>query len=92
MDRRVFANGHVVVLGMSHEHQRWDRDDHIGFRCDSLVGIIDALNNLMADRPGLLESDALVLLCSDRDLAVEYGSPSSEYGTYTPHYPYLYQS
>ncbi|KAL1610470.1 hypothetical protein SLS60_002138 [Paraconiothyrium brasiliense] len=72
--------GHV--LGMSHEHQRWDRDDHILFRCDSLVGIFDAVDGLQADRPGLSEQDALDLLCTDRELAIEYGSPSSEYGKY----------
>ncbi|KAJ4349613.1 uncharacterized protein N0V89_008229 [Didymosphaeria variabile] len=37
------------------------------------------LDGLQTDRPGLSEHDALDMLCTDRELAVEYGSPSSEY-------------
>ena len=68
-----------VVFGMSHEHQRWDRDDHVEFRCENLAGIYEAANRLSAER-NLDEHRAMEMLCSNRDVAVEYKSPSADYG------------
>jgi hypothetical protein len=72
------------VIGLVHEHQRWDRDDHIEFRCHNLMGIFDAVKQLRADRPGLSDEACLDLLCSDTKVAEEYGAPSLDYSAYLP--------
>ncbi|KAL6703626.1 hypothetical protein ACN47E_009486 [Coniothyrium glycines] len=68
--------GHV--FGMVHEHQRWDRDDHVEFRCDNLLGIMDAVDLLQTDA-FVDEHTALDMLCSDYELALKYHSPSADY-------------
>jgi hypothetical protein len=58
--------GHV--LGMLHEHCRWDRDDHVLFRCDKLLGYQDAL--ITASLAG--HPDAAERLCTNQAFANEF--------------------
>lgn len=66
---------------MVHEHQRWDRDDHIEYRCHNLYHI-DAMwasvDQLAMDRHTTHEV-ALNILCEDMDIAREFGALSAEY-------------
>jgi hypothetical protein len=53
---------------MLHEHCRWDRDDHVLFRCDKLLGYQDAL--IAASLAG--HSDAAERLCANQAFANEF--------------------
>ena len=72
----------VTVFGLSHEHQRWDRDEHIQFRCDKrLFGMEDAIWRAAAAR-GLTYEEARQLLCEDKWAATEFGAPTTGYSKY----------
>ncbi|KAF2444577.1 hypothetical protein P171DRAFT_494954 [Karstenula rhodostoma CBS 690.94] len=68
--------GHV--LGMAHEHQRWDRDDHVEFRCANLVGMTDIINRFrVAEKKDY--AAASKALCEDQLTAEKWFAPSAEY-------------
>ncbi|KAF9730577.1 hypothetical protein PMIN01_11446 [Paraphaeosphaeria minitans] len=67
--------GHV--LGMVHEHQRWDRDDHVEFRCRNLRGMREAVAEFR--QTGLEYDQAWRILCTDFGAALHYTAPSRSY-------------
>jgi hypothetical protein len=67
----------MPVLGMVHEHQRWDRDDYIEFRCHNLRDMEKPVEELQ--KTGLTEGQAWEILCTNLDTAVQYNAPSAGY-------------
>ncbi|OAG11197.1 uncharacterized protein CC84DRAFT_1210870 [Paraphaeosphaeria sporulosa] len=68
--------GHAV--GMAHEHQRWDRDDHVEFRCANLVGMSDIINHYRVAAK-VDYATASKALCEDQLTAEKWFAPSAEY-------------
>ncbi|KAJ4345254.1 uncharacterized protein N0V89_011384 [Didymosphaeria variabile] len=69
---------HEFGHGMIHEHQRWDRDDHVEFRCDNLVGMWDKINTAhVAEK--ISPAQAHRALCEDLAMAHKYHAPSQDY-------------
>jgi hypothetical protein len=68
-----------VVLGMAHEHQRWDRDDHVEFRCANLVGMTDVYIPRVRAAERMDYATAYAALCADMHTAEKYFAPSAEY-------------
>ncbi|KAL5417757.1 hypothetical protein PMIN06_004130 [Paraphaeosphaeria minitans] len=64
--------GHV--LGFGHEHQRDDRDKHILFNCDKVLGYQQSLAKLMTSGRPLSQQLAHDLLCNDWRTALSIGS------------------
>ena len=56
---------------MVHEHQRWDRDDYVEFRCRNIDGN-------KKDKK-VTEDEAWDKLCTDEAEAYEYNAPSMDY-------------
>lgn len=65
-------------MGMAHEHQRWDRDDHVEFRCDNLVGMWDIINKARIAE-NMSPAQAHRALCEDLAMAERYHAPSRDY-------------
>ena len=65
-------------MGMIHEHQRWDRDDYLEFRCNNLWGINDSISKVTAHE-GITSQEAAELLCNNAHKAREYDAPSVPY-------------
>ncbi|KAL5450418.1 hypothetical protein PMIN06_006555 [Paraphaeosphaeria minitans] len=58
--------GHI--LGMTHEHQRWDRDEYVHFLCENIRGmkeVADSAWNMYGRTNGISREDVLELLCED---------------------------
>jgi len=55
-------------MGMVHEHQRSDRDDHVFYNCPVVIGFNEAVSR--AIRAG--ETDVLERICTDAEFAHKY--------------------
>jgi hypothetical protein len=64
---------------MAHEHQRWDRDDHVVFRCHNLVGMTDVYIPHVRVAEKMDYATAYKALCEDMKTAEKYFAPSAEY-------------
>lgn len=65
-------------MGLVHEHQRWDRDDHVEFRCKNIIGMIDIIND-MVKKEKVSFDEATKALCENEAKAEQYGAPSVPY-------------
>lgn len=63
---------------MVHEHQRWDRDTYLEFRCKNLAGMQGIVKKYMKDKQ-VSEDAAWEALCTDDNEAYEYDAPSIDY-------------
>ncbi|KAF1974428.1 hypothetical protein BU23DRAFT_553483 [Bimuria novae-zelandiae CBS 107.79] len=63
---------------MIHEHQRWDRDDHIEFRCTNLDDMVDIIGHMKV-KEGVSWDKAAKALCEDYAKAKEYHARSVDY-------------
>ena len=70
-----YANG-VIVMGLTHEHNRWDRDYYLEFRCLNLKGIDEIINRVRRDKKCDFET-ARKLICEDYKTAREYDAYSA---------------
>ena len=64
----------MVVLGMVHEHQRWDRDDYVDFRCKNLIGMDEAVKRALES--GGTEDERWKELCTVYTSALNFGALS----------------
>ncbi|PVI00703.1 hypothetical protein DM02DRAFT_707767 [Periconia macrospinosa] len=69
----VIAHEFGHVLGMGHEHQRKDRDEHMLFQCDQLRGFWDAYNKASVVDIHLKGPAIRERLCTDPEYAARYG-------------------
>ncbi|KAF7568266.1 Astacin domain containing protein [Pyrenophora tritici-repentis] len=67
--------GHV--LGLLHEHARFDRDDFITYQCTNLKGYSQAVN--AATDAGFELAYAILRLCSEKDFALQFDFIGAEY-------------
>lgn len=68
----------MAVLGMTHEQNRWDRDDHVEFRCLNIAGIDEIIAHLRVAEKMDFET-ARKAICEDWKKAIQYGSPSASF-------------
>ena len=66
-----------VVLGLVHEHQRTDRDEHILYRPENVQGYAEALKAAAGD--GVSEEEAKEKLRDDHAFCMKYGFRGEAY-------------
>ncbi|KAJ4344621.1 uncharacterized protein N0V89_012365 [Didymosphaeria variabile] len=79
------ANTHTIahelghVLGMAHEHQRWDRDDYVYFRCENVKGMkerVEYAHRLNGVPNGIPIGEVWEFLCEKYAQATFWEAPS----------------
>lgn len=63
---------------MAHEHQRWDRDDHVEFRCSNIADFSNAINRVRVGEK-MNHAQASKALCEDQEIADKYAFASGEF-------------
>lgn len=63
---------------MAHEHQRWDRDDSLEFRCINIAGMSETIERYRVAENADYET-ALKALCKDPATATNWSAPSLDF-------------
>lgn len=67
---------------MAHEHQRWDRDEYVQFKCENVRGmkeIVDKAYELNGRPNGITKEEVWEFLCEDFGQAEFWSAPSKAY-------------
>ncbi|KAL1595700.1 hypothetical protein SLS60_009389 [Paraconiothyrium brasiliense] len=69
----------LKFLGMAHEHQRWDRDDYVYFRCENVKGMkerVEYAHKLHGIPNGITTEEVWEFLCENYAQATFWEAPS----------------
>lgn len=77
---RDFTAAHELghIFGLNHEHERYNRDQHVHYNCRNVLGFAEAWGRCLAENHACTED----MLCDDRVLAIRHGFVGSEFVTY----------